>query len=92
MCNLDAEQERFILHRAANTSAVGNAMTYSYESRNECRLGRFGNIGYPLKAERQYEELYNSIKRWTWRDKPTRKAKKIQALEAKMDAYEGAHQ
>jgi len=61
----------------------------SYESRNECRLGRFGNIGFPLKAERQYEELYKSIKRWTWRGKPTRKVRKLKALEAKMDIYEG---
>jgi hypothetical protein len=56
----------------------------SYESRNECRLGRFGNIGFPLKAERQYEELYKSIKRWTWRGRPTRKVRKLQELEKKM--------
>ena len=57
----------------------------SYESRNESRIGRFGQIGYPLKAERQYEELYLSIKRWTWRGRPTKKARKLQALEQKMD-------
>lgn len=61
----------------------------SYESRNECRLGRFGQLGYILKAERQYEELYKSIKRWTWRGRPTRKARKLQALEQKMRAYDG---
>jgi hypothetical protein len=56
----------------------------SYESRNECRLGRFGQLGYILKAERQYEELYEKTKRWTWRGRPTRKARKLQALERKM--------
>lgn len=57
----------------------------SYESRNECRLGRFGQLGYVLKADRQYEELYKSIKRWTWRGRPTRKARKLQSLEQKMN-------
>jgi hypothetical protein len=53
----------------------------SYESRNECRLGRFGQIGYALKADRQVEELREKIKRWTWRGRPTRKVKKLNALE-----------
>ena len=61
----------------------------TYESRNESRLGRFGNIGYCIVAERKMEELYMSIKRWTWRGKPTRRARKLKALQAKMDAYEG---
>jgi len=42
----------------------------SYESQNECRLGRFGQLGYVLKVDKQYEELYESIKRWTWRGCP----------------------
>ena len=62
----------------------------SYESRNESRLGRFGNIGYAIVAERKAEELYSQIKRWTWRGKPTRKARKLKALEAKMDAHLGS--
>ncbi len=53
----------------------------SYESRNECRLGRFGQMGYVLKADRQIEELREKIKRWTWRGRPTRKVKKLNALE-----------
>ena len=57
----------------------------SYESRNECRLGRFGNIGYPIVAERKIEELYSQIKRWTWRGRPTRKARKLHLLEKRMD-------
>lgn len=59
----------------------------SYESRNESRLGQFGNIGFPLVAERKIEELYRQIKRWTWRGKPTKKVRKLKALEAKLDAY-----
>ena len=43
-----------------------------------------------MKAERQYEELYKKTKRWTWRGKPTRKVRKLKALEAKMDVYEGS--
>ena len=53
----------------------------SYESRNEPRLARFGGIGYPLKVESQLEKLYSQIKRWTYKGKPTRKARKLQALE-----------
>ena len=59
----------------------------SYKSQNESRLGRFGNIGFPLKAEEQYEQLYMSIKRWTWRGRPTRKVRKLQAIEARLNAY-----
>jgi len=59
----------------------------SYESRNEPRLGRFGNIGYPLVATRQVEELYSQIKRYTWRGRPTKKLRKLQALESKLNTY-----
>ena len=62
----------------------------SYESRNESRLGRFGSIGYPLVAERKIDELYSQIKRWRWRGKPTKKARKLQALEAKLNAYQNS--
>ncbi|MHC4752129.1 MAG: hypothetical protein ACYTFW_19930, partial [Planctomycetota bacterium] len=48
----------------------------SYESRNESRLGRPGGLGYPLTLECQIERLYGQIKRWTYRGKPTRKARK----------------
>jgi len=60
----------------------------SYESRNECRLGRFGQMGYILKAERQYDELYQTIKRWTWRGRPTKKVRKLRTLEAKRGSAE----
>lgn len=53
----------------------------SYESRNEPRLARPGGIGYPIVVERKFEELYHQIKRWTWRGKPTKKARKLKRLE-----------
>ena len=56
----------------------------SYDSRNESRLGRFGGIGYPIKAERLYEELYKKTKRWTYKGKPTKKARKLKILEMRM--------
>lgn len=57
----------------------------SYESRNECRLGRFGRLGYVLKAERQIQKLREKVKRWTYRGRPTRKVKKLNALEQRME-------
>jgi hypothetical protein len=36
------------------------------------------------------EELYSQIKRWTWRGKPTKKARKLQALEAKLNTYQNS--
>jgi hypothetical protein len=57
----------------------------SYESRNESRLGRPGGLGYPLTLECQIERLYGQIKRWTYRGKPTRKARKLRALEQRME-------
>ena len=59
----------------------------SYESRNESRLGRFGNIGYSVVADRKIEELYSQIKRWTYKGKPTKKARKLQAIETRLNAY-----
>ena len=53
----------------------------SYESRNEMRIGRPGGIGYSIVLERKREELYPKIKRWTWRGRPTRKARKYKQLE-----------
>jgi hypothetical protein len=59
----------------------------SYESRNECRLGRFGQLGYILKAERQVEELREKIKRWTYRGRPTRKVRRINAITKRIECY-----
>jgi hypothetical protein len=59
----------------------------SYESRNECRLGRFGQLGYVLKAENQIEKLREQVKRWTWRGRPTRKARRINAITQRIRCY-----
>jgi len=58
-----------------------NCYNLSYESRNEPHFARFGGIGYPIKAERRMEELYNQIKRWTYKGKPTKKVRKLRLLE-----------
>lgn len=59
----------------------------SYESRNECRLGRFGGLGYVLKAERQIQELEEKVKRRTWRGRPTRKVRRINAITRRINCY-----
>jgi hypothetical protein len=74
------------LYKAPGTHyfACRHCYNLSYESRNEPRLARPGGIGYPIVAERLYEDLYESIKRWTWKGKPTRKARKLCLLEKKI--------
>jgi len=59
----------------------------SYDSRNESRLGRWGQAGYCLKLECQIDELREKMHRWTYRGKPTKKARKLHVLEARMDGY-----
>ncbi|MHC4556899.1 MAG: hypothetical protein ACYTFW_04460 [Planctomycetota bacterium] len=82
------------LYCAPNANYYGCRHCYnlSYESRNELRLARPGGIGYPIKAERMYEELYKKTKRWTYKGKPTKKARKLKILERRMegvlDAYD----
>ncbi len=58
----------------------------SYVSRNESHLlGRIGQLGYLLKVTRQYKELHKQIKRWTWRGCPTKKVRRLKALERKIE-------
>jgi hypothetical protein len=52
----------------------------SYESRNESRVGRIGQLGYLLKIDRQCEELHKQIKRWHYAGRPTKKARKFHEL------------
>jgi len=59
----------------------------SYESRNESRLGRFGQLGYLLKAERQMEELSSQIKRNFYDDKPTKKYRRLLRMQNRLNAY-----
>jgi len=69
----------------ANYFGCRHCYNLSYESRNESRLGRIGQLGYLLKVENQYEELYKKVKRWTYRGRPTKRARKLQILEQKME-------
>jgi len=77
------------LYKAPGGDYFGCRRCYnlSYESRNEPRFARFGGIGFTLKADRQIEELYGQIKRWTYKGKPTKKVKKLRVLEAKVNTY-----
>ena len=55
----------------------------SYRSRNRCTMELFGH------TSRQIDKLRSEIKRWTWRGRPTRKARRLQALEQKMRVLSG---
>jgi len=59
----------------------------SYESRNEPRFARRWGTFYPLKLDGQIEKLRKQIKRWTYKGGPTRKARKLQAIETRLNAY-----
>jgi hypothetical protein len=50
----------------------------SYRSRNRCRLESFGH------TDREIKKLRSEIKRRTWRGRPTRKVRRLYALERKM--------
>ncbi len=76
---------KLYLAPGANYFGCRHCYDLSYESRNEPRLARFGGLGYPLKVERQYEDLYKQIKRWTYQGKPTKKARKLQILEKRLE-------
>ncbi len=51
----------------------------TYRSRNRCKIEAWGH------TSRQIEKLQGEIKRWTWRDMPTRKVKRLHKLNRKMD-------
>ena len=55
----------------------------SYHSRNLCRIESWG------ETSRQIERLQSEIKRWTWRGRPTRKVRRLCALERKMGVLSG---
>ena len=58
----------------------------TYESRNESRLGRFGQMGYFIVAERQMEERYMNLKRRYYAGKPTRKYRQILKIQNRLDS------
>ena len=87
-CIVDAGQGRFTLHRVGSILAVGIAITCSYESRNESRHGIFGIFGGVLNIDKRIENLSSQTKRWTYGGRPTRKARRIYALQRRMEAYD----
>ena len=54
----------------------------TYLSRNRCVVESWGHTG------RQLDKLRGEIKRWTWRGRPTRKVRRLRALERKMGVFE----
>lgn len=63
----------------------------SYESRNEPRHGRFAYMGRYMALDRQMEKLREKTNRWTYRGRPTRKARQLQILEDRLEAYGKEH-
>jgi hypothetical protein len=63
----------------------------SYESRNEPRHGRFAYMGRYMALDRQMEKLREKTNRWTYRGRPTRKARRLQMLEARLETYGETH-
>ena len=53
----------------------------TYRSRNRCMVEAFGH------TSRQIDRLRGEIKRWTWRGRPTRKVRRLRALERKMGVF-----
>jgi len=56
----------------------------SYHSRNES--SPYGILG---QTSREIDKLRSEIKRWTWRGRPTRKVRRLHALERKMGMLSG---
>jgi hypothetical protein len=77
------------LYKAPGGDYFGCRHCYSlsYESRNETRSGMIGVFGRVLRSDKQIEELRNHIRRRTYRGRPTRKVKKLFALEQRMEVY-----
>lgn len=59
----------------------------SYESRNETRSGMYAAFGGVLKTEKQIEELRSQIKRWIYSGNPTRRVRRLKALERQAEKY-----
>lgn len=60
-----------------------------YESQRESGKS-FEFLGKILKAEREYEKVYKSIRKWHYRGRPTRKVIKLNKLEAQIPPVEEA--
>ena len=77
------------LYKAPGANYFGCRHCYdlTYESRNESRLGRIGQLGYFLNAERQIEELRAKIKRDFYAGKPTKKFRRLLKMQNRLNAY-----
>lgn len=60
----------------------------TYQSRNEHRIGRFGQLGHFLVLERQLRELRDKLKRYYYAGKPTRKYKRVLQLQNRLNSIE----
>lgn len=56
----------------------------SYESCNESRLGRWGQIGHCFALEQRISELSEKLKRWHYAGRPTRKYRRVLKLEQQL--------
>jgi len=81
------------LYRAPRADYYGCRHCYdlSYESRNESRRGRFAHMDRFLLLNKRREKLMEEMTRWTYRGIPTRKARWLQILDARLKAYGKAH-
>jgi hypothetical protein len=58
----------------------------TYQSRNETRLGHWGQIGYYLVLERQMRELDEKIKRRYYAGKPTRRYRRVLKMQHRLNS------
>jgi hypothetical protein len=82
-----------VLYRAPRTDYYGCRHCYnlSYESRNDSQHGRLACLGHYFVLARRREQLLEGMTRWTYRSMPTRKAQRLQILEARLNAYGRTH-
>jgi len=81
------------LYRAPRADYYGCRHCYdlSYESRNECRRGRFAHMDHFLMLNRRREKLMEKMTRWTYRGIPTRKARRLDALGTQLETLSRSH-
>jgi hypothetical protein len=48
-------------------------------------------MGHYMALDRQMEKLREKTNRWTYRGRPTRKARRLQILEARLEDYGRTH-
>jgi hypothetical protein len=82
-----------VLYRAPRADYYGcrHCCNLSYESRNQSRHGHIAYIGRCLTLGRRIKELGQQMHRWTYRGIPTRKAQRLQTLQARLNAYGWTH-